>query len=176
MSSERQPGTRLAVLVSGPPSSGNRWVASIFVACGLFGYGSSDQPNPDDLVLWSQHERIVLVVHNGLRDWILRLEDLGYLVKAVVVVRDPYVTQLSQRVNGHVTSSHQGVVYDEIRDLCARGVQWEIWPYEALIQRPEARQAMCARLGLELKQDVEVKDGNERYYAHPEAWRVGLVP
>lgn len=170
--------SRDAVLVLGPESSGTRLMTRILIAAGCHGQDGHhqewDRALPEDgraPIVWrrsfphgGQWPDIVAMSH--------QLRQRGYVVKAVVLAREPQALERSQVAAGHVGTVeearwHLQRAYQRIMTGLTRAeVEYILVPYEALVLHPAPVQAYLARrLDLPASPHVAVYDGNAKWYA-----------
>lgn len=72
-------------VVCGPESSGNRLIASILVRAGCWGEGSTNQPRLEDI---PDVEKAVVIIHHNLLSSFVKLQERGFDVVALMLVRE----------------------------------------------------------------------------------------
>ncbi len=94
---------KVAYIVSGPESSGNRLLAGILVRSGCAGEGSHKQPHrPNDIPEPNKH--FVLIKHTGdeVKKWTSILKSKGYkYITVIVVIREPIANVASMVSRQH---------------------------------------------------------------------------
>ena len=94
---------KVAYIISGPESSGNRLLAGILVRSGCAGEGSHNQPHqPADIPSPDKH--FVLIKHTGneIRKWSPILKDRGYkYITVIVIIREPIANVSSMVARKH---------------------------------------------------------------------------
>ena len=158
-----------AIICTGAESSGSRLAVEIIEAGGY---------ERDDAFI-SGAERIVIhrslphgPVMPDLAGMVNVLRGRGYNVRALVMVRNPFVVAESQVQAGHAVDTGQAFAKQEAA-LAFVGQQFEhcrcpflILPYEALVANSDEVQAQLAvYLELPDSPSVEVYNGNEKYYS-----------
>lgn len=168
-----------AFIVLGPESSGTRLLTRILINAGCEGSDQHIQPFDDNppnpsispLIVWRRS-----VPHgidhewHGLDELISRLD--GYVVNALISVRDQYCTEHSQLKVGHVETLDQARqnirrAYKNVFSGTARwGLDLTVVPYESLVLgREQAQQNLIRSLGFEGDSfiPVQIVDGNAKY-------------
>lgn len=72
-------------IVCGPESSGNRLMTSILVRAGCWGEGSTNQPRLEDV---PDVEKAVVIIHHNLASSFAKLNERGFDVMAIMLVRE----------------------------------------------------------------------------------------
>lgn len=142
-----------AYLIAGPPSSGNRLVASIFARSGCLGVGSCDQPTRTGEIPEAADRPLVIIKHRKINRWALALYAAGYKrVVVVVVVREPIANARSLVDHGHVVgfSDAQSLRISMIARNIVAGMNYadrlEVITYEGLTE--EFLSAWLPEIGL----------------------------
>lgn len=95
--------SKVAYIISGPESSGNRLLAGILVRSGCAGEGSHNQPHClNDISEPDKH--FVLIKHTGeeIRKWTPILKERGYrYVTVIVIIREPIANVASMVSREH---------------------------------------------------------------------------
>lgn len=166
-----------AYIVSGPESSGNRYLARLCLQAGCAGDASTEQrfdrdpPSRQQRVVWI---RSLPHAHGwpDLGGLVSLLRGRDYEVQALVPLRCPVATARSQVAAGHVKGEgwahvHRltGLSY-ALGVYAALGVPALVIPLEGLILHPESTPAVLALVGLHLPADFErPRDENAKWYA-----------
>lgn len=163
-----------AFFVLGPEASGTRWLTSLFIKAGCAGTAEHAQPFDDKL---PEHGGDI-VLRRSVPYWgrwpdlggtIKRLQDRGYDVTGVVIIRDWQITRQSQVVAGHVRDEKQA---QERMQEAAAAIFFVLWDtrtpytvvtYESLLLHDEATVDLFDYVGLPVP-DADPVDGNEKYY------------
>lgn len=164
------------IMVMGPESSGTRFLTRCFIKAGCAGQYTHEQafdkelPLPEHPIVWRRS-----VPYWG--EWpdiahcLFRLTRIGYIPHAVVITRDWYATACSQVANKHALDVElaerqmQRAMRYIYSNLMEAGVDFTWVTYEGLVQRPKATlEWLMERFGLPVP-DIEVHDGNAKYYA-----------
>src|ERR1041385_4974691 len=102
-----------AFFVIGPESSGTRMMTQAFIACGVYGSGGHSQ-KLDKEGFDGGHELIVLrrsVPHGNnmppIADLIKRMQEHGYEVHPVIILRDKDKCAASQVQRGHAKTNQE---------------------------------------------------------------------
>ena len=170
---------KLAVLVYGPESSGNRLLARLLVAAGCIGDGGHFQrwetqpPTGESPIVWLRSLPL-----GTAHDWpdiapqIALLRQLGYAVRLLSMRRDWHFTALSQVHNGHVVDYQAGLRNirraERLITRASQDVPWWSISYEALVAHPlPVLNAALRFMGLaeltELPAGDAIFDGNYKY-------------
>lgn len=172
---------KIAVLVTGPESTGTTYVAEVFAALGFVG----DKYDPQTMLIRLEEGKVLgedmVVIRQSVpheRKWPALGNMMNMLLKrsyrciAVILVRDPWCVVRSHcAAHQHSESPEMSFslvqsAYQHIfRELSWARVDFALLPYEALkIRGWEMR--LCSLLGLDVRQASvpEFKDGNEKWY------------
>ncbi len=168
-----------AYLVTGPESSGTRLMTAIIMACGAAGSAEHQQPWDTTDFPPAREFGVDIVFrrsipHGGhipnLVEILQRMQQAGYTVRMVVMVRDMFACAHSQVRAGHVqdvVAAMANIInaYRLIATTITRvSCPAHFVPYEALILHPEAIPEMVGCLGLTLDRPVSITDENAKYY------------
>lgn len=169
---------KTAYLVCGPESTGTRFATSLLIKAGCTGESTHGQTFDHDLPY--EQEQVVWrrsFPHGNkwpdLAEMISSLRERDYEVRALVTVRDWYSVIQSQVSVGHTADEAQAIrhvryAYHIIfNDLNRFNVPFVTLSYEAMVSRPQpVISRMLEALGLPVFEmdDLEVKDGNAKYY------------
>jgi hypothetical protein len=152
----------------------------LLIAAGCAGAGETKDYQPwdeqvpqGDLIVFRRHlpQAVDRPPWSG-PNVITSLERHGYTVHVLIMTRDWHCTTASHAKEGYTADpefSRQWLqtLWRQLFEQLPKGVAFEVVPYEALVQRPDAAiPALMARLGLNSEADFEyIIDGNEKYYA-----------
>jgi hypothetical protein len=103
----------VAYLIAGPPSAGNRLVASALVRSGCLGVGAGDvQPKSFGDIPIAGDQPLVIIKHRKIFKWTRALYGAGYSrVVVIVIVREPIANALSLVERGHVVGLEDAQSY-----------------------------------------------------------------
>ena len=164
-----------AFLVLGPVSSGTRLLTRLLIMAGCKGCDKHDQPfdeklpADEPLIVWRRS-----VPHGAWRlpdiqDMRRRLKHRGYEATVIIMSRDWYPTA-SSIVKYHPPET-MNEAYDSIQNAyrfifaSIDGLPYELVNYEALVlSADDVIQSLFGRLGLPSPGDVDIYNGNEKYY------------
>ena len=128
-----------AYIVSGAESSGNRLLASILVRSGCRGEGSTDQPENEWDIPWSDGTHFAMIAQENLELWANRFMSKGYdRIVALLIIREPVANVSSIVKHGHratiqqALESRQRIISDTIRDAESLAIELHIVTYEGL--------------------------------------------
>lgn len=133
-----------AYVVVGPESSGNRLLTALLVRAGCAGAGSTSQPF--DLPT-EEDPAVLLRSYPHGNEWpdlaaiCGELRNRGYVVRVLVLVRDPWCVVQSQRTR---QQHPEQLAWANIRhayttlfgQLAPLNIWWTLVPYEALVLHP----------------------------------------
>lgn len=164
---------KCAYLVVGPESSGNRMLATLLIQAGCAGGTAFDHPLMFNLPVDEDPVVVIRSYPHG-NDWpdLAEIYDTlrgrGYMVRALVAVRDPHCVIESQVERRHhprelAWSNYQQAYRRIFEQLLSVNVWYALVPYAAL-RRGEAQRNLLATLGLPAV-EVEVRDENAKHYA-----------
>lgn len=170
-----------AYLVYGPEASGNRLMGRLLIAAGCIGDGGHAQrwetkpPTDETPIVWVRS--LPLGTDHRWPDvpeHIMRLEDAGYQVVLVILVRDMIATSLSQIAAGHVEHRLEAeqnmlgalqTLLDAPKWAATNHAQ--VVTYEAIAGGLPYVNALLDRLGLPALEKLPepIYDGNAKYYS-----------
>ena len=189
---------KIAYLVLGAESSATRFVTKCLIDSGCTGDNEHEQkidfeePTGDKIVWrrsyphkWDDPNNYPYVIKNTI-GWpdtdsmYDRLVKLGYDIKVVVTMRDWY--SISKSGSGKGYRPHTGTMekaynntkesYKRIFDFVNKyDLDYIIFNYEAAIVSGNSYASeMLNVLGLNLKNDINFKDANKKYYSNNNEW------
>lgn len=167
---------KIAILVLGPESSGNKLLGRCMIACGCEGDGGYTQrweetpPVDQTPIVWTRSQPL-----GGLwpdaGEWIRGLRDRGYYAHVLVPVRNREACVGSQVERNHAGCAEQASAninraWREIVWALPVADGYEFVSYEGLIQHPQETVAGIAkRLGLKQPEGLEaMRDANAAHF------------
>lgn len=163
---------KVAYFVVGPESSGTRMLTEAFIKSGCYGDSTIDQ-RMDDM---NFSESLIVfrrsLPHGGIwpniHQIINTMQQAGYRVYPVIILRDKSYTIKSQVKNQHVaneTEAAENINYAveyAYRSFAAVGLNPAVVLYEMFVKYPEVRALLFKSMGL-MPPLMEFIDGNLQY-------------
>lgn len=172
--------SKRAFLVMGTVSSGTRLMGRLLEQAGCV----TDNPNTDHRQTWwnrKPHEELIVIRRHVAigrpADWqthpnvIIALEELGYSVHGIVMIRNQPCSELSILAAPHASNErearwhYQHMLIDIFQNI-PREFDFEVVVYDSLVHRPRlCLDLLERRWGLSFPQDIEtITDGNAKYW------------